>query len=146
MLNSCTSILLLNRYLEICCLPVSLLLFIVCWYWCYNRQIGYYHNTLFQACWATLDCCWNAQSFPLQPLKLGKMAGGKKLPSYIYYLMAVWRQKFQCMFFVVSIIKSHKQMLKCFLQMIFIDVSLTNEWKKTTTLNLFIENVLKKLF
>ena len=58
-----------------------------------------------------------------QPSKLGKMADGKKLPSYMYYLMAVWCQKFQCAFFVVSIIKSHKQMLKCFLKMIFIDVT-----------------------
>ena len=58
-----------------------------------------------------------------QPSKLGKMAGGKKLPSHMYYLTAVRRQKFQRMFFVVLIIKSHKQMLKCFLQMIFIDVT-----------------------
>ena len=58
-----------------------------------------------------------------QSSKLGKMAGGKKLPSYIYYLRAVWRQKFQHAFFDVSIIKIHKQMLKCFLQMIFIDVT-----------------------
>ena len=59
----------------------------------------------------------------IQPSKLGKMADGKKLPSYMYYLTAVRRQKFQRVFFVVSIIKSHKQMLKCFLQMIFIDVT-----------------------
>ena len=58
-----------------------------------------------------------------QPSKLGKMTGGKKLPLYMYYLMAVWRQKFQRVFFVVSIIKSHKYMLKFFLQMIFIDVT-----------------------
>ena len=58
-----------------------------------------------------------------EPSKLGKMADGKKLPSYMYYLTAVRRQKFQRVFFVVSIIKSHKQMLKCFLQMIFIDVT-----------------------
>ena len=57
------------------------------------------------------------------PSKLGKMAGSKKLPSHMYYLMAVWRQKFQHVFFVVSIIKSHKQMLKCFLQVIFIVVT-----------------------
>ena len=58
-----------------------------------------------------------------QPSKLGKMTGGKKLPSYIYYLTVVWRQKFHRVFFVVSINKSHKQMLNCFLQMIFIDVT-----------------------
>ena len=51
------------------------------------------------------------------------MAGGKKLPWHMYYLTAVWWQKFQHVFFVVSIIKSHKQILKCFLQMIFIDVT-----------------------
>ena len=58
-----------------------------------------------------------------QPSKLGKMAGSKKLPSYMYYLMTVQQQTFQHVFFVVSIIKSHKQMLKCFSQMIFIDVT-----------------------
>ena len=62
----------------------------------------------------------------LQPLKLGKMAGGKRLLSYMYYLTAVRRQKFQRVFFVLSIIKSDKQMLKCFLQMILL-LSLTNE-------------------
>ena len=51
------------------------------------------------------------------------MAGSKKLLSYMYYLMAVWQQKFQQVFFVVSIIKSQKKMLKCFLQMIFINVT-----------------------
>ena len=40
----------------------------------------------------------------------------------MYYLMAVQQQTFQHLFFV-SIIKNHKQMLKCFSQMIFIDVT-----------------------
>ena len=53
----------------------------------------------------------------MQPSKLGKMAGGKKLSSYMYYLTAVRQQIFERVFFVVSIIKSRKQMLKCFLQM-----------------------------
>ena len=35
----------------------------------------------------------------------------------MYYLAAVRRQIFGRVFFVVSIIKSRKQMLKCFLQM-----------------------------
>ena len=38
-----------------------------------------------------------------QPSKLGKMAGSKKLLSYMYYLMAVRQQKFQHVFFVVSL-------------------------------------------
>ena len=36
-----------------------------------------------------------------QSMKLGKMAGSKKLPLYVYYLTTVQRQKFQCVFFVV---------------------------------------------
>ena len=39
-----------------------------------------------------------------QPSILGKMAGGKILPSYMYYLTAVRREKFERVFFVVSII------------------------------------------
>ena len=48
------------------------------------------------------------------------------------HICITWQQfggKNFSVFFVVSIIKSHKQMLKCFLQMIFF-MSLTNEWKK----------------
>ena len=45
----------------------------------------------------------------LQPSKLGKIASSKKLLSYMYYLTTVRQQKFK--------------MLKCFLQMIFIDVT-----------------------
>ena len=63
------------------------------------------------------------QEFFVQPSKLGKMASGKKLLLYMYYFMAVRWQKFQHVFFVVSVIKSHEQMLKCFLQMIFINVT-----------------------
>ena len=63
------------------------------------------------------------QEFFVQPSKLGKIAGGKKLLLYMYYFTAVRQQKFQHVCFVVSIIKSHKQMLKCFLQMIFINVT-----------------------
>ena len=43
-----------------------------------------------------------------QPSKSGKMTGGKKLPLYLYYLMAVGWQKFQHVFFVVLIIKGYK--------------------------------------
>ena len=48
--------------------------------------------------------------------ELGKMLN-------MYYLTAVRWQKFQCVFLIVSIIKGHKQMLKCFLQMILINVT-----------------------
>ena len=73
-----------------------------------------------------------------QPSKSGKMTGGKKLPLYMYYLMAVGWQKFQHVFFVVLIIKSYKH-VKIFVTNDFYQChSLMNE-KKTNLQSLFMK-------
>ena len=90
--------------------------------WLIGKVVGVErHNKVIKVNIVIGDVVWEHSI--LQPSKLGEMASGKKLLSYMYYLMAVRWQKFQCVFFVVSIIKSHEQMLKCFLQMIFLNVT-----------------------